>query len=38
MMPSRCRGHDAWVVGDEPSVSIDWAGRRLFAKSPQEDF
>ena len=21
-------GHDAWVVGDEPSVSIDWAGRR----------
>jgi hypothetical protein len=29
-------GHDAWVVGDEPSVSIDWAGRRLFAKSPQE--
>ena len=30
-------GHDAWVIGDEPSVSIDWAGRRLFAKSPQED-
>ena len=29
-------GHDAWVIGDEPSVSIDWAGRRLFAKSPQE--
>ena len=29
-------GHDAWVVGDEPWVSVDWAGRRLFAKSPQE--
>jgi class 3 adenylate cyclase len=29
-------GHDAWVVGDEPWVSVDWAGRRLFAKSPKE--
>ena len=29
-------GHDAWVIGDEPWVSIDWAGRRLFARSPQE--
>jgi class 3 adenylate cyclase/quercetin dioxygenase-like cupin family protein len=29
-------GHDSWVVGDEPWVSIDWAGRRLFAKSPKE--
>ncbi|MET0740707.1 MAG: hypothetical protein ABWZ26_04040, partial [Candidatus Nanopelagicales bacterium] len=29
-------GHDAWVIGDEPWVSIDWAGRRLFAKSPGE--
>jgi class 3 adenylate cyclase len=29
-------GHDAWVVGDEPWVSVDWAGRRLFAKSPRE--
>jgi hypothetical protein len=19
-------GHDAWVVGDEPAVAIDWAG------------
>jgi class 3 adenylate cyclase len=27
-------GHDAWVVGDEPWVSVDYAGRRLFAKSP----
>ncbi|HEX7211432.1 MAG TPA: adenylate/guanylate cyclase domain-containing protein [Propionibacteriaceae bacterium] len=29
-------GHDAWVIGDEPWVSVDWAGRRLFAKSPNE--
>ena len=27
-------GHDAWVLGDEPWVSVDYAGRRLFAKSP----
>ncbi|MGH2357613.1 MAG: hypothetical protein ACRDGJ_06320 [Candidatus Limnocylindria bacterium] len=27
-------GHDAWVVGDEPWVSVDYAGRRTFAKSP----
>jgi class 3 adenylate cyclase/quercetin dioxygenase-like cupin family protein len=27
-------GHDAWVVGDEPWVSVDYAGRRLFATSP----
>jgi class 3 adenylate cyclase len=25
-------GHDAWVVGDEPWVSIDWAGRRHYAR------
>ena len=30
------RGHDAWVIGDEPWVSVDWAGRRLFARSPKE--
>jgi class 3 adenylate cyclase/quercetin dioxygenase-like cupin family protein len=29
-------GHKAWVVGDEPWTSIDFAGRRLFAKSPAE--
>lgn len=29
-------GHDAWVVGDEPWISVDFAGRRLFAKSPAE--
>jgi class 3 adenylate cyclase/quercetin dioxygenase-like cupin family protein len=27
-------GHDAWVIGDEPWISVDYAGRRLFAKSP----
>lgn len=25
-------GHDAWVVGDEPWVSIDWAGMAEYAK------
>jgi len=25
-------GHDAWVVGDEPWISIDIEGRRFFAK------
>ncbi len=28
--------HDAWVVGDEPWSSVDFAGRRLFAKPPAE--
>jgi class 3 adenylate cyclase len=28
-------GHDAWVVGDEPFVTIDFAGDRLFAIGPQ---
>lgn len=27
-------GHDAWVVGDEPWISVDYAGRRLFAQAP----
>lgn len=27
-------GHDAWVIGDEAWVSVDYAGRRMFAKSP----
>jgi class 3 adenylate cyclase/quercetin dioxygenase-like cupin family protein len=30
-------GHVAWVVGDEPWTSIDFAGRRLFAKPPAEE-
>ncbi len=25
-------GHDAWVVGDEPCVMIDWAGMSSYAK------
>lgn len=25
-------GHDAWVVGDEPCISIDFTGMRDFAK------
>jgi hypothetical protein len=29
--------HDVWVVGDEPWISIDYAGRRLFAMSPKAD-
>ena len=29
-------GHDAWVIGDEPWVSVDYAGRRLFAKAKIE--
>lgn len=30
MMPS---GHDAWVVGDEAVVAIDWQGATNYAKS-----
>jgi class 3 adenylate cyclase len=26
-------GHDSWVLGDEPWVSIDWTGRRFFGKA-----
>ena len=29
-------GHDMWAVGDEPWISVDSAGRRLFAKAPTE--
>jgi class 3 adenylate cyclase len=25
-------GHDAWVVGNEPWIAIDWAGMRSFAR------
>jgi hypothetical protein len=24
-------GHDAWVVGDEPVVAIDWQGASVWA-------
>ena len=27
-------GHDAWVLGDDPWVSVDWTGRRFFGKTP----
>ena len=26
------QGHDAWVVGDEPVVGVDWAGAANYAK------
>jgi hypothetical protein len=26
-------GHDAWTVGDEPCVIVDWAGRANYAKA-----
>ena len=25
-------GHDAWVVGDEPVVTVDWFGASSYAK------
>jgi hypothetical protein len=25
-------GHDAWVVGDEPVVAVDWAGAAHYAE------
>ena len=29
LLPTR---HDAWVVGDEPVVVVDWAGAATYAK------
>jgi hypothetical protein len=29
---SRPRGHDAWVVGDAPVVTVDWFGASNYAK------
>ena len=26
------KGHDAWVVGDEPAVVVDWYGASNYAK------
>jgi hypothetical protein len=26
-------GHDAWVVGDEPAVTVDWFGAGSYAKN-----
>jgi class 3 adenylate cyclase len=28
-------GHDAWVVGDEPFVTIDWTSARTFGLAPE---
>ena len=28
-------GHDAWVVGDEPAVVVDWYGASNYAKATQ---
>jgi hypothetical protein len=25
-------GHDAWVIGDEPAVGIDWGGAHTWGK------
>ena len=25
-------GHDAWVVGDDPAVTVDWLGASSYAK------
>jgi hypothetical protein len=25
-------GHDAWVVGDEPAVQVDWQGASIWAR------
>src|SRR6185436_13105638 len=27
------KGHDAWVVGDEPAVVVDWYGASTYAKA-----
>jgi hypothetical protein len=29
-------GHDAWVVGDEPVVAIDWQGASVWARQEGE--
>ena len=29
---SRLPGHDAWVVGDEPAVTIDWQGASVWGR------
>jgi hypothetical protein len=26
------KGHDAWVIGDEPAVVVDWFGASNYAK------
>jgi hypothetical protein len=29
------KGHDAWVVGNEPVVVVDWYGASNYAKAPE---
>lgn len=29
-------GHDAWVVGEEPCVALDWTGYGEYAKPPSQ--
>src|SRR5688572_19312354 len=31
------KGHDAWVVGDEPAVVVDWFGASHYALPPSQD-
>lgn len=31
------KGHDAWVVGDEPAVVVDWFGASHYAKGPNDE-
>ena len=28
-------GHDAWVVGDEPFITVDWTSARVWALTPE---
>lgn len=28
-------GHDAWVVGDEPVVAVDWQGASIWGRPQQ---
>jgi class 3 adenylate cyclase len=30
-------GHDAWVVGDRPFITYEWASSRVFARPPEDD-
>jgi hypothetical protein len=32
-LTSLAPGHDAWVVGDEPVVAVDWQGAAVWAKA-----
>jgi class 3 adenylate cyclase len=30
-------GHDAWVVGDAPFITYEWASSHVFARAPEDD-